>query len=77
MIVCAFCAGDGSVPLGGLSLKLFVPCLVLCCLASRCFGFVSRRIQGNDTFGDSLLECAHFPSPEVHVACRCAAQVFF
>ena len=25
----------------------------------------------------SLLECAHFPSPEVHLACSCAAQVFF
>ena len=129
MNVCAFSAGDGSVPLGmvaaalGLlrwapftvegqllggsqdtrhilaisqvcvsfvSLKLFVPWVVLCWLASRCSGFFSRRIPGAVCFSlfhckamtllavpHSLLECAHFPSPEVHFACRCVAQVFF
>ena len=65
-------------------------CSVLTCFTMFCFS--SRRIPGAvcfslfhckemtllaDTFGDSLLECAHFLSPEVHVACRCAAQVFF
>ena len=61
---------------------------VLCLLASRCSGFFLAEfpvcclllvvpLQGNDTFGDSLLECAHCPSREVHFACRCAAQVFF
>ena len=30
---------------------------------SRCCSLLVVPLQGNDTFGDSLLECAHFPSP--------------